>query len=102
MANKPKDVKDIPAGINDNFEVCVMGINNIIELSKASKKYKKVLKVNNAAKRDALSTDLYKGMSIALEDNQKIDIQKLIDFKERKAELENRHRQEQEGYGKAE
>ena len=102
MANKPKDVKVVPTGINDDFEVCVMGINNIIEFSKASKKYKKVLKVNNAVKRDALSTDLHKGMSISLENNQQIDIQKLIDFKERKAELENRNKQQQEGYGKAE
>ena len=40
MANKTKDVKNRPAGVNDNFEIAVMDINNIVENNKyVLKKY---------------------------------------------------------------
>lgn len=57
MANKTKDVKNRPAGVNDNFEIAVMDINNIVE----NNKY--VLKAKGQ-KVQALSTELEEGMSI--------------------------------------
>lgn len=57
MANKSKDVKTRPAGINDNFEIAVMNINNIVENNKA------VLKASGV-KIPNLSTELQQGMSI--------------------------------------
>lgn len=60
MANIAKDVKTRPAGINDNFEIAVMDINNVVE--KESKKT--VLKVNGSVKIPDLSTELQQGMSI--------------------------------------
>ena len=58
MANIKKDVQTRPAGINDNFEIAVMDINNVVE-SKIV-----VLKVNGSAKIPDLSTELQQGMSI--------------------------------------
>ena len=52
MANKSKDVKTRPAGINDNFEIAVMNKNN-----------KTVLKASGV-KIPNLSTELQQGMSI--------------------------------------
>jgi hypothetical protein len=57
MANKSKDVKTRPAGINDNFEIAVMNINNIVENNKT------VLKASGV-KIPNLSTELQQGMSI--------------------------------------
>ena len=57
MANKSKDVKTRPAGINDNFEIAVMDINNVVEKNRA------VLKARGVKIPD-LSTDLQQGMSI--------------------------------------
>lgn len=57
MANKSKDVKNRPAGINDNFEIAVMNINNIVENNKT------VLKASGV-KIPNLSTELQQGMSI--------------------------------------
>lgn len=57
MANKSKDVKTRPAGINDNFEIAVMNINNIVENNKT------VLKASGF-KIPNLSTELQQGMSI--------------------------------------
>lgn len=34
MANRAKDVKTRPAGINDNFEIAVMNINHVVENNK--------------------------------------------------------------------
>lgn len=58
MANIAKDVKNRPAGINDNFEIAVMDINNVVENKK------NVLKANGGVKIPNLSTDLQQGMSI--------------------------------------
>lgn len=58
MANKSKDVKTRPAGINDNFEIAVMDINHVVENKKT------VLKANKGVKIPNLSTDLQQGMSI--------------------------------------
>lgn len=57
MANIAKDVKTRPAGIDDNFEIAVMDINNVVENKKAVLKAKGI-KIPN------LSTDLQQGMSI--------------------------------------
>lgn len=57
MANISKDVRTTPAGINDNFEIAVMDINNVVEKNKI------VLKANGV-KIPNLSTDLQQGMSI--------------------------------------
>ena len=67
MANKSKDVKTRPAGINDNFEIAIMDINNVLE--KENKK--NVLKVNGSVKIPNLSTDLQQGMSIKVYDGGK-------------------------------
>ena len=68
MANKSKDVKTRPAGINDNFEIAIMDINNVLE--KENKK--NVLKVNGSVKIPNLSTDLQQGMSIKAYDGGKM------------------------------
>ena len=52
MANIAKDVKSRPAGINDNFEIAVMDINNVVENNKF------VLKANGGMKIPDLSTEL--------------------------------------------
>lgn len=57
MANIAKDVKTRPAGIDDNFEIAVMDINNVVENKKAVLKAKGI-KIPN------LCTDLQQGMSI--------------------------------------
>lgn len=57
MANKAEDVKNRPAGINDNFEIAVMDINNVVENRRT------VLKAKGL-KIPALSTELQQGMSI--------------------------------------
>lgn len=57
MAIKSKDVKTQPAGINDNFEIAVMDINNIVENNKPVLRTRGV-KIPN------LSTELVQGMSI--------------------------------------
>ena len=57
MAGISKDVKTRPAGINDNFEITVMDINNVVE------KNRRVLKARGA-RIPGLSTDLQQGMSI--------------------------------------
>ena len=57
MAIKSKDVKTTPAGINDNFEIAVMDINNVVENNKPVLKARGV-KIPN------LSTELVQGMSI--------------------------------------
>ncbi|MBQ2938725.1 MAG: hypothetical protein IJE05_07710 [Clostridia bacterium] len=57
MANITKDVKNKPAGLDVNFEIDVMDINNIVE----NKKY--VLKANGK-RIPTLSTELYEGKSI--------------------------------------
>ena len=64
MANKTKDVKNRPAGVNDNFEVAVMDINNVVE----NNKY--VLK-SNGRRIKTLSTELEQGMSIKVYDGGK-------------------------------
>ncbi len=67
MANKSKDVKNRPAGINDNFEIAVMDINNVVE----KENRRPVLKVNGSVKIPNLSTDLQQGMSIKAYDGGK-------------------------------
>ena len=57
MARKSKDVKTTPAGMNDNFEIAVMDINNVVENNKPVLKARGV-KISN------LSTELMQGMSI--------------------------------------
>ena len=64
MANKSKDVKTVPAGINDKFEIAVMDINHVVENKKTVLKAKGV-KIPN------LSTDLQQGMSIKAYDGGK-------------------------------
>ena len=64
MANKSKDVKTRPAGINDDFIITVMDINNVVEKNKPVLKARGV-KVSN------LSTDLQQGMSIKAYDGGK-------------------------------
>lgn len=65
MANKSKDVKSKPAGINDNIEIAVMDINNVVERNKI------VLKANGIKIPD-LSTELEQGMTIKAYDGGKI------------------------------
>ena len=65
MANIKKDVKTRPAGINDNFEIAVMDINNVVEKNKI------VLKANGV-KIPNLSTDLQQRMSIKAYDGGKM------------------------------
>lgn len=65
MANKAKDVKTIPAGINDNVEIAVMDINHVVENKKTVLKAKG-LKIPN------LSTDLQQGMSLKAYDGGKM------------------------------
>ena len=65
MANKAKDVKTSPAGINDNFEIAVMDINHVVE-------NKKIVMKANGVKVPNLSTDLQQGMSIKPYDGGKI------------------------------
>ena len=57
MANKAEDVKNRPAGINDNFEIAVMDINNVVENRRTVLKAKGI-------KIPGLSTELQQGMSI--------------------------------------
>lgn len=57
MANITKDVKSKPAGVDVDFEIDVMDINNIVE----NKKY--VLKANGK-RIQTLSTELEQGKSI--------------------------------------
>lgn len=64
MANKSKDVKTVPAGINDKFEIAVADINNVVENKKAKLKAKGI-KIPN------LSTELQQGMSIKAYDGGK-------------------------------
>ena len=64
MANRAKDVKTRTAGINDNFEIAVMDINNVVENKKNVLKAKG-MKIPN------LSTDLQQGMSIKVYDGGK-------------------------------
>lgn len=64
MANKSKDVKKVPAGMADNFEIAVMDINHIIEKDKV------VLKARGT-KIQNLSTELQQGMSIKAYDGGK-------------------------------
>ena len=65
MANKSKDVKTRPAGINDNFEIAVMDIDHIVENEKTVLKAKGI-------KRPNLSTDWQQGMSIKAYDGGKV------------------------------
>ena len=65
MANKTKDVKSRPAGIDDNFEIVGMNINHIVE----NKKY--VLKAKGKRVQSLLSTELEEGMSIKAYDGGK-------------------------------
>lgn len=53
-----KVVKSSPAGINDNFEIVAMDVNNIVE----NDKYK--MKSNNSTRVSDLSIDLSEGMVI--------------------------------------
>ena len=68
MANIAKNVKTRPAGINDNFEIAVMDINNVVEKESTIV----VLKVNGSAKIPDLSTELQQGMSIKAYDGGKM------------------------------
>ena len=66
MADKSKDVKSNPAGLNDDIEVVATDINSIIE------KGKDTLKTGNGVTvRTAKSTDLSEGMSIKAYDGGK-------------------------------
>ena len=65
MANISKDVKTNPAGINDDFIITVMDINNVVE------KNKPVIKARGA-KISNLSTDLQQGMTIKAYDGGKV------------------------------
>lgn len=65
MAIKSKDVKTIPAGIHDDFEIEVMDINNVVENNKPVLKARGVRVAN-------LSTELVQGMSIKAYDGGKI------------------------------
>ncbi len=64
MANKSKDVKTRPAGINDNIEIAVMDINNVVENNKT------VLRAKGIKIPD-LSTELKQGMVIKAYDGGK-------------------------------
>ncbi len=57
MANKSKDVKTVPAGINDKFEIAVADINNVVENKKAKLKAKGI-------KIPILSTELQQNVCI--------------------------------------
>lgn len=58
MANNSRDVKTKPAGINDDFQIVVMDINNVIEKGKIT------LKAMDGKKVQNLSVNLKEGMSI--------------------------------------
>lgn len=67
MANKAKDVKSKPAGINDEIDIAVMDINNIIEKGKFK------LRANGSKRVSALSNELSIGMSIKAYDGGKTE-----------------------------
>ena len=67
MANKAKDVKNRPAGINDEIDIAVMDINNIVEKGKIK------LIANGSKKVSALSNELSMGMSIKAYDGGKAE-----------------------------
>lgn len=67
MANKAKDVKNRPAGINDEIDIAVMDINNIVEKGKIK------LIANGSKKVSALSNELSMGMSIKAYDGGKTE-----------------------------
>lgn len=81
MANKPKDVKDIPVSIDEDVKLNVIACSNIIQFDESAKKYRKSLKVTNSAQIEHSSKDLTEGMSIKAHDNDEIAIRKLIEFK---------------------
>ncbi len=70
MAFITKDVKSRPAGINDNYGIAVMDINNIVE------KHKLVLKTKGY-KVSALSTELAQGIVIKAYDGGRISEKEL-------------------------
>ncbi len=79
MAKKSKDVKTRPAGINDDFKV------ESIEMQEIFKDDRYVLVSNKSASVQNLSTQLVEGMSIKAQDG--IDYDKITEFKERKAKI---------------
>ena len=66
MATKTEDVKKRPAGINDDFKLVGVDINNVIENNRT------VLKTGNRCiEREHLSTELDEGMVIKAYDGGK-------------------------------
>lgn len=67
MATELKDVKPKtrPAGVNDNFVLTGLDINNVFENNKI------VLKADNKIKVEELSTELMEGMTIKAYDGGK-------------------------------
>lgn len=78
MANKSKDVKITPMGINDNFIINGVDFNNIIEKEKFEMKA-----AQKGVKIEVLSTELAENMTIKAQDNT------VVDFEKRKQQLKN-------------
>ena len=81
MANKSKDVKSVPMGINDDFSVKGVDFNNVIEREKFITKA-----AEKGVKIEALSTELSKNMTIKAQDDT------IIDFEKRKEQLKTNPR----------
>ena len=67
MANKSKDVKSRPAGINDNFDVVAADINNVVDKNSE----RMTLESTRSARIPVLSTQLQEGISIKAYDGGK-------------------------------
>ncbi len=77
MANKSKDVKTVPTGINDNFIINGVDFSNIIEKEKFEMKA-----AQKGVKIEVLSTELTEDMTIkALDDT-------IVDFEKRRQQLQ--------------
>lgn len=97
MANKSKDVKTRPAGINDNFIVEGVDFYNIIEKEKFEMKA-----AQKGVKIEDLSTELTENMSVKAIDDTIVDFEKrrqqpqfnerLINFEERKQKIEAKNK----------
>lgn len=74
MAHKKEDYVDKPAGKDDNFSVLVASIE-VHELDKGKEQVRTTkntkTEVQNATKREIISTELAEGVRIAVHDNVK-------------------------------
>lgn len=93
MANKSKDVKTTPMGINDNFIINGVDFSNIIEKEKFEMKA-----AQKGVKIEVLSTELTEDMTIKAQDDTAVDFEKrrqqpqnnpkLIEFEKKNKQIE--------------